>query len=100
MGESTALLLILLFYVAIGACLGTTALGIPASRRSIVEIAGRHGMSRRCAGASWLGGTLIAWPVGLYVLATGRLVLVDVRKPSVKADYPPTGCNHDAPITR
>ena len=27
--------------------------------------------------AVWFGGTVIAWPIGLYVLATGRLFLVE-----------------------
>lgn len=69
------LLLILLLYVGIGAGLGGTAILIPRTRRAICHLANTAGMHRNYAQAVWFSGTLIAWPIGLYVLATGRLVL-------------------------
>jgi len=73
----TALLLILLIYAGIGAGLALMTLSAPRLRQGIDRQASRVGMSIAYGRLVWLYGTFIAWPIGLYVLATGRLVLVD-----------------------
>ncbi|MGI9486633.1 MAG: hypothetical protein ACR2RF_12285 [Geminicoccaceae bacterium] len=40
-------------------------------------MATRAGMDVGYGRVVWFGGTIMAWPIGLYVLATGRLVLPD-----------------------
>ncbi len=42
-------------------------------------MAARAGLGVGYGRAAWFGGTIMAWPVGLYVLASGRLVLVDTE---------------------
>lgn len=71
-----ALLLGLLIYGCIGLGLATASLAIAKPRRTIDLIAERHGMGNRYAYAIWLLSTIVAWPIGLYVLTTGRLLLV------------------------
>jgi len=39
-------------------------------------MAGRMGMSSRYGRQIWLIGTTLAWPIGLFVLATGKLLLI------------------------
>ncbi|MEZ5932485.1 MAG: hypothetical protein R3F54_11110 [Alphaproteobacteria bacterium] len=75
------LLLAGLLYLGLGAGLGIVTLCIPALRRKMMGVAAALGMSSGYAQAVWLGGTLIAWPIGLYVFAAGRLLLVAPEKP-------------------
>lgn len=79
------LLLALLLYAGIGAGLALMTLCAPGFRRRIDHLADRVGMSIGYGRLVWFGGTFIAWPVGLYVLATGRLVLVDVARQEADA---------------
>lgn len=70
-------MLALFIYVGVGAGLAFIGLCVPSFGRRIDRMAARMGMDVGYGRAVWLGGTILAWPIGLYVLATGRLVLVD-----------------------
>jgi hypothetical protein len=50
-------------------------MAVPALRRSMLRVAARLEMPPGYARALWIIGTIVAWPAGLYVLLTGRLVL-------------------------
>lgn len=65
-----------LLYIGVGASLGVVTTLLPGARRRICHMAARARIPVVYALAVWLGGTTIAWPIGLYVLATGRLILV------------------------
>ncbi|MGI9416521.1 MAG: hypothetical protein ACR2RA_01655 [Geminicoccaceae bacterium] len=68
---------LIVLYACVGAGLAATALGIAGLRQTIDHLAERLGFSPVYARLIWLGGTIVAWPIGLVVLTTGRLVLVD-----------------------
>ena len=63
-----------LFYLLFGTTLAAGTIALPACRRHIRTVAGRLGMSLRYASLLWISGAVIAWPAGLYVLSTGRLL--------------------------
>lgn len=71
------MLFLFILYVGIGAGLAITTLGLAGLRQGIDRVADQLGMCRLYARLVWLGGTIVAWPIGLFVLITGRLVLVD-----------------------
>lgn len=71
------MLLVFLLHASVGLGLAITTLCIPGCRRHIDRTARKTGMGVGYARVVWLGGTIIAWPIGLYVLASGRLVLVN-----------------------
>lgn len=71
------MLLVLLLHACVGFGLAILMLCVPGCRRQIDRVAGNISMDIGYARIVWLGGTIVAWPVGLYVLASGRLVLVD-----------------------
>ncbi len=66
-----------LLYIGFGTALAGGTLAVPALCRPMATVATRLGISLSYARTLWTIGTIIAWPVGLYVLATGRLVLVN-----------------------
>lgn len=64
----------LLLYAGIGVGLSTVTLTATSFRRRIDRMARNVGMDAGYGRLVWAAGTTIAWPVGLYVLITGRLV--------------------------
>lgn len=82
----TLLMIALFTYVGVGAGLAVIGLCVPSLGRRIDNMAARAGMEIGYGRAVWLGGTTFAWPVGLYVLATGRLVLVGPDLPAETDD--------------
>ena len=67
--------LFVLCYLSLGLALAAGMMAVPALRLSMKMVARRLGMPLNYARTLWLVGTIVAWPVGLYVLSTGRLVL-------------------------
>lgn len=66
---------LVLTYLCFGAALAVGTLAIPVLRHGMARVASRLGMPMIYARTLWLIATTIAWPVGFYVFATGRLVL-------------------------
>lgn len=71
------MLQLLLLYLGIGSGFAIGTLAWPPMRRTIDRTGVRLGMGAICARGIWAMSTIIAWPVGLYVRATGRLLLAD-----------------------
>ena len=88
----------LLTYAGIGASLAIIGLCVPNYGRRIDRIAARAGMNVGYCRAVWFGGTIVAWPIGLYVLATGRLVLVDTD-PSATTEKASGEAQTDKPLS-
>lgn len=80
------MLLTVLLYAGIGASLGIATLSFSGPRQRVDRLADRVGMTTGYARSVWLGGTFIAWPIGLFVLATDRLILVDAERRSTAVD--------------
>ena len=76
----------LLTYVGVGAGLAIMGLCVPSFGRVIDRMATRAGMDVGYGRVVWFGGTMMAWPIGLFVLATGRLLLVHTE-PSATTEY-------------
>lgn len=64
-----------LLYIGFGVALAAGTMAFPVLRKRMEIVASRLDMKLSYARALWVTGTIIAWPVGLYVLSTGRLVL-------------------------
>ncbi|MEM8948172.1 MAG: hypothetical protein AAGA21_03685 [Pseudomonadota bacterium] len=79
-------MLVLLTYIGLGVGLASIGLCIPDLSRKIDESAACLGMKIDYGRAVWLFGTVIAWPVGLYVLVTGRLILVEKDRRNTAGD--------------
>lgn len=77
------MLLAFVLYISIGIGLAVATLSTPSLRRHIDGLANRLGMSVLYARVVWLGGTTVAWPVGLTVFATGRLFLLGDNVPQM-----------------
>lgn len=71
-------MIVLCMYIGVGLGLAIAGLCVPSFGRGIDQLATRTGLDVGYGRAIWFGGTFFAWPIGLYVLATGRLVLADV----------------------
>ena len=84
------MLLGLIFYGCIGLGLAIASLAIPKLRRTIDLMAERYGMGGGYAYAIWLVSTIVAWPIGLYVLTTGRLLLVHSQSKDLPSSTPST----------
>lgn len=85
------LLMILATYLAIGAGLATLTLRHPSFGQLIDRTGWRVGLDYRHARCLWLLGTAVTWPIGLFVLATGRLVLVDRMSDPIRRSSQPVG---------
>jgi len=70
------LLIIFSIYLAIGAGLALLPFCSHSFRRSIDRMAGCVGIEPGHAQGVWTLGTIAAWPIGLFVLVTGRMMLV------------------------
>lgn len=67
--------LFVLSYLCFGVALAAGTMAVPVLRLGMKTVATRLGMPLNYARTLWFIGTIITWPVGLYVLSTGRLVL-------------------------
>ncbi|MGI9452776.1 MAG: hypothetical protein ACR2QH_19375 [Geminicoccaceae bacterium] len=65
---------LVLSYLCLGAAIAAGMMAVRSLRLGITKVADRMGMPLSYARILWFFGTIIAWPIGLYVLATGRLV--------------------------
>lgn len=74
--ERTCMLFALALYISIGISLAVVTLLTPGLCRHIDRLAERAGMSTTYSRTVWLCGTMVAWPVGLAVFASGSLFLV------------------------
>jgi hypothetical protein len=70
------LLVFLALYGCVGVGLAIASLAVPASRRTIWRLAKQTDMNSSYAHTIWLVGTCLAWPIGIYVLLTGRLFYI------------------------
>lgn len=69
-------LLVLVFYGCVGLGLAIMPIAVASTRRTIRRVASQAGMNSGYAHVVWLIGTCLAWPIGLFVLSTGRLLCV------------------------
>lgn len=67
--------LLTLSYFCLGAAIAVGMMLVPSLSLRIRTVACRMGIQLHYARSLWIIGTIVAWPVGLYVLLTGRLVL-------------------------
>ncbi len=74
---------VLFIYVGIGVGLAVIGLCIPSFGRRIDRMAAQSGMNAGYGRVVWFCGTVIAWPIGVFVLATGRLVLAGIDPSAV-----------------
>ncbi len=79
-------MLVLFIYVGIGVGLAAIGLCVPSFGRRIDRMATRTGVNVGYGRAVWFCGTVFFWPIGVFVLATGRLVLVDAVPPAATDD--------------
>lgn len=73
-------MIVLCIYIGVGLGLAIAGLYAPNFVRGIDQLGARTGLSAGYGRAVWFGGTLFAWPIGLYVLITGRLVFADADR--------------------
>ena len=68
--------MILTAYLMIGASLAAFTLQTRRFRQQVDKMALEAGMRRRYGRQIWALGTIICWPVGLFVSVTGRPLLI------------------------
>jgi hypothetical protein len=70
-------LLFVFLYFCVGAALAAGAVAVPVLRRTMLRVAARLEIQDSYALVLWIIGTTVAWPIGLYVFGTGKLVLAN-----------------------
>ncbi|MEM7042443.1 MAG: hypothetical protein AAF543_06510 [Pseudomonadota bacterium] len=66
----------LALYIGTGFGLAIMALSVRDFRQCIDLVAARMDMTRGYRLLVWFGGTIIVWPIGLYVLSTDRSLFI------------------------